>query len=185
MIDLEQKIKKIKRKRKELGLTQKDLSSKSDVSQSFIAKLESGKLEPSYSKLKKVEDLLKKMTDEGPTAEDLMNSPVQSVKKDDEVKKAVKIMRGNEFSQLPVMDGDTQVGCIKARNVMLAAEEKDSDSIKEVDAEEIMDPAFPEISPQMSARIVKELLREREAVLVKREGNIIGIVDSDDFLGKS
>jgi len=182
MIDLEQKIKKIRRKREELGLTQKDLSSKSSVSQSFIAKLESGKLEPSYSKLKKVEDLLKKMTDEGPKAEDLMNSPVQSVKKDDEVKKAVRIMKENDFSQLPVMDDGRSVGCIRERDVMLASGKSDSGDVGKLKVEEIMGPGFPEVNSDISTRTVKELLNERKAVLVKEGGKIVGMVDSADYL---
>ena len=42
----------ISRLRKQLGLTQAELAKLSGVSQSLIAKLEAGKIEPSYSKAK-------------------------------------------------------------------------------------------------------------------------------------
>ena len=47
-------IKIIKRKRKEFGLTQKQLSKESGVSQSLIAKIEAEKAQASYEKMKKI-----------------------------------------------------------------------------------------------------------------------------------
>ncbi|MCK4496763.1 MAG: helix-turn-helix domain-containing protein, partial [Candidatus Aenigmarchaeota archaeon] len=45
-------IKSIKNRRKLLGLTQKDLAKQAGVSQSFIAKMESGRINPSYNHVK-------------------------------------------------------------------------------------------------------------------------------------
>ena len=46
----------IKAKRKHLGLSQSGLSVKTGVSQSLIAKLEAGKISPSYLSAKKIFD---------------------------------------------------------------------------------------------------------------------------------
>ena len=48
----------IARLRKQLGLTQPELAQLSGVSQSLIAKLEAGKIEPSYTKVKSIIDTL-------------------------------------------------------------------------------------------------------------------------------
>lgn len=50
----------IAKRRKLLGLTQKQLAKIAGVSQSFIAKIESGKIDPSYSKAKAIFDTLEK-----------------------------------------------------------------------------------------------------------------------------
>ena len=46
-------IKEIKHNRMLLGLTQKDLASKTGISQSIIAKIESNKVSPSYEIIKR------------------------------------------------------------------------------------------------------------------------------------
>ncbi|HID17114.1 TPA: helix-turn-helix domain-containing protein, partial [Candidatus Bathyarchaeota archaeon] len=51
-------LKEIERRRKSLGLSQKKLARLVGVSQSFIAKIESGKISPSYEKTKKIFDVL-------------------------------------------------------------------------------------------------------------------------------
>jgi predicted transcriptional regulator len=51
-------LKEIQQKRKELGLTQRELAKLTGVSRSWIAKVESGRLEPNYSKTKEVFDKL-------------------------------------------------------------------------------------------------------------------------------
>lgn len=50
MLKLEEMVFEIKKRRKIIGLTQKELASRSCVSQSLIAKLESGNIEPSDRK---------------------------------------------------------------------------------------------------------------------------------------
>ena len=51
--------KDIAKVRRQLGLTQSQLSSVSQVSQSYIARIESGKIDPSYSKTRALSDALK------------------------------------------------------------------------------------------------------------------------------
>src|SRR3989339_75223 len=51
----------IKTRRQILGIKQKDLAIKAKVSQSMIAKLESGKLEPSYTIVKRIFSILENL----------------------------------------------------------------------------------------------------------------------------
>lgn len=54
-------LEEIIRKRKVLNLTQKQVSQLAGVSQSLIAKLESGKIDPSYTKVKAILDVLDRL----------------------------------------------------------------------------------------------------------------------------
>ena len=47
-------IKDITRRRKILGLTQNKLARQANVSQSLVAKIETGRVDPSYSKMMKI-----------------------------------------------------------------------------------------------------------------------------------
>jgi len=55
------KIEEIERRRKSLGLGQKQLAKMVDVSQSMIAKIETGRINPSYIKTKAIFDLLESL----------------------------------------------------------------------------------------------------------------------------
>jgi predicted transcriptional regulator len=48
------KFKEIKRKRKELKLSQEDLATKATINRSYVAKIEAGVFEPSIATLKRI-----------------------------------------------------------------------------------------------------------------------------------
>ncbi len=54
-------VEEIAKRRRILGLTQKELSQMAMVSQSFVAKLESGSMNPSYANVKKILEALGSM----------------------------------------------------------------------------------------------------------------------------
>ena len=58
-------VKEIKRRRKALGLTQKKLAMLAGVSQSVVAKIESGNVAPSYSIVKRLFDVFEEMSKQG------------------------------------------------------------------------------------------------------------------------
>ena len=55
-------LKDIKDIRKKFNLTQSDLAKKADVSQSLIAKIEAGRLDPTYSNAQKIFEALDTLT---------------------------------------------------------------------------------------------------------------------------
>ena len=54
----------LKKIRKYIGLTQREFAKIAGISQSMIAKIESGKIDPTYSYVKKIEDALSLLTKE-------------------------------------------------------------------------------------------------------------------------
>src|SRR5437667_11281517 len=94
----------IPKKRKALGLTQSKLAQLAGVSQSIIAKIESGTVDPSYSIAKRLLEALEKesIQTSRPRVSEIMSKPVISVSKTQLVRDAVDLMRKRRCSQRPV-----------------------------------------------------------------------------------
>jgi transcriptional regulator with XRE-family HTH domain len=94
-------------RRRKLGLTQKKLAELAGVSQSYIAKLEAGNLEPSYIKVQSIFEAIEKLEKRQElSAADIMNEGIVGIQLDTTVQKAIEIMRIHGYSQLPVLDGE-------------------------------------------------------------------------------
>src|SRR5256885_17169999 len=102
----------IPKKRKELGLTQSRLALSAGVSQSIIAKIEAGSVDPSYTVVQRLFSALERAGVESPArrVDELISRPVVSVARTQLVRDAVDLMRRRGYSQLPVLEGGRPVG---------------------------------------------------------------------------
>lgn len=172
------------KKRKMLGLTQKQLATLAGVSQSLIAKLESGKINPSYDKVKAIFDALEslEMTAEFKAA-DVLHDNVIGVEKSSSVAEAVKLMMVHGYSQLPVFDGEKVVGSISEKTLLeQVASGRDIAKISGLAVEEVMDESFPQVGKNTPLKVVSGLLQVYPAVLVSEKGKIVGIITKADLL---
>ena len=120
--------KRIGKVRKRLGLTQKQLADLSGVSQSLIAKIESGKIDPAYSKIMRIVSALEaKQSEVKKTVKEIMSSSIVSVGPDDSMEKAIRIMRKRNISQLPVLESGMCVGSLSDSMVLELLSKKHSD----------------------------------------------------------
>jgi predicted transcriptional regulator len=177
-------LEEIPKKRRMLGLTQKELARLAGVSQSLIAKLESGKIDSSYTKAKAIFDALKGMEvkKEVPVGE-ILHSEVVCIQKDEKVSKAARLMRDYDYSQLPVLDGERVVGSISEKTILgqiLAG--KELSQVSELPVEEVMEEAFPQVGEDAPLSLISSVLQVYPAVLVSRKGKIVGIVTKADLL---
>ena len=174
----------IPRKRRMLGLKQKELAKRAGVSQSLIAKLESGKIDSSYTKVKAVFDTLMQLEVKMEIqAGKILHSKVVSVQKHEVVAKAVRLMRERGYSQLPVFDGEHAVGSISEKTILsqvLAG--KDLAQISTLSVEEIMEEALPQVGEDAPLSLISSLLQVYPAVLVLKKGKVAGIVTKADLL---
>lgn len=173
----------IAKRRKMLGLTQKQLAKITGVSQSFIAKIESGKIDPSYSKVKAIFEVLEKLEAEKiPTIREIFHRGVVGVQKNDKVAKAISLMMEHGFSQLPVFDKEKCVGCISEKTLLSQiTSAKDPSQIAQKNVEEIMEEAPPQIDENAPLPLISSLLHIYPAVLVTKKGKTIGIVTRADL----
>jgi len=173
----------IAKKRRMLGLTQKQLARIAGVSQSFIAKIESGQIDPSYSKVKTIFDVLERMeAGENYIAKTIYHEGVIGVERTDKVAKAISLMSEYGFSQLPVFENGKCVGCISEKTVLsqiMVA--KDPSEISQKRVEEIMEEALPQIDENAPLPPVSSLLHFYPAVLVTKKGEVVGIITKADL----
>ena len=103
----------IKKIRKSLGLTQSDLAKRSNISQSLIAKIESGKIDPTFTKTKRIFETLNDMENkEEIKAEELMTQKIISVSPNNNINESINKMKKFSISQLPVIEDQKVVGLV-------------------------------------------------------------------------
>ncbi|MCS7123818.1 MAG: helix-turn-helix domain-containing protein [Candidatus Bathyarchaeota archaeon] len=176
-------LEEIAKRRKLLGLTQHQLARLAGVSQSFIAKIESGKIDPSYSKVKAIFDVLDRVeTGENYTAKAIAHEGIIGVEKTDKVAKAIGLMMEHGFSQLPVFDRGKCVGCISEKTILSqVTATKDLSKVSQKLVEEIMEEAPPQIDENAPIPLISNLLRFYPAILVTRRGELVGIITKADL----
>jgi len=170
----------IKKIRKKLGLTQTELANRSGVSQSLIAKIESGRIDPTYSKAQKIfaalSDLEKK---EEIKAEQIMAGRIISVEPADPIREAISKMKKSQISQLPVIDSHKLVGMVSESTILDALLNSKSTKVSE-----IMQDSPPIVSKATSIRVVSNLLKHYPIVVVSESGKLVGLITKSDLLGK-
>lgn len=178
---MEHELKEIKERRKKLGLTQTQLAKKSGVSQSLIAKVEAGTLDPTYSNARKIFSAIEAMSKKDESkAEEFMNKKVISVTPETFISDAVKEMRKHEISQIPIIDNGKAVGYLSEAEMMDALIEGKKSS----KAKEAMRENPPCVEPKTLMVAVSSLLRDYPLVLVIDKEKIVGIITKSDVIRK-
>jgi predicted transcriptional regulator len=176
-------VSEVQRRRKLLGLTQTQIAKMSGVSQSLIAKIESGKIDPSYSRVKKLletMDRLKKKDEK--LAKEVMVTKMFKVTEKDKVKKAVDMMHKYAISQIPVFRNGTMVGGISERTLInLASEGHELNEVLRKDIGSVMEIPFPTVSQETPVKALSSLLSVFPAVVVVKQNKIVGIIARSDL----
>ncbi len=169
--------------RLKVGMTQTELAAKAGVSQSLIARIESGGIDPRASTLKKILEALKAGKAKELCAADVMKYPVISIRPSDTIRTANKLMEKYGISQLPVLENNVQVGSISEdRVVREISSGKDISKIPVRRIEEIMNDGFPTVSKDTDVKTVSKLVEANPAVLVVERGKVIGIITKADII---
>jgi predicted transcriptional regulator len=170
----------IKKIRKSLDLTQTDLSKRANVSQSLIAKIESGKIDPTFTKTKKIFETLNDLENkEEIKAEELMNKKIISILPSNNIKESIDKMRKSGISQMPVIDNHKVIGLVSESTLLDGLMSKKDKKISD-----IMEESPPIISKTASTQIISNLLRHYPMVLVSESGKLIGLITKADLLSK-
>lgn len=172
----------VKKKRLELGLKQMDLARMAGVSQSLIAKIESGTTDPSYSNVIKLFTALEKKPIKAILARDVMSKKVTKAYSNDVIEAVVRKMKKYEFSQMPVEDEGRIIGCITESGISNAISDKGSEKVKRMKVRDILEAPLPSTSDSAPLSVLSSMLRNASAVLIIEKGRIRGIVTKADLL---
>ena len=173
-------LEEVKKIRKKLELTQTELANRAGVSQSLIAKIESGRIDPTYTKTKKIFSALSELEKkEEIKAEQLMTSKIISIAPESAVKEAISKMKKSGISQLPVIEEHKLVGLVSESTILDALLNQKGKLVKEV-----MHESPPIVSKTTSIQVISNLLKHYPMVLVSEEGRLIGLITKSDLLGK-
>jgi len=173
----------IRRLRKSAGLTQNELAKKVGVSQSLIAKIESGKTMPSYDIGLEIMDVLESMIEgdeKKNSAKDVHTSPFYHLSPEDPVGEALDLMRENAVSQLPVIENDRVVGSVTERRLVKIIDRLNRDDR----ISSMMGSSFPVLDENSELEMVKGLLNYYPCVVTSNERGLVGIITKADLLKK-
>ena len=180
-------IRQLRKIRAILGLTQKQLATMSGVSQSLIAKIETGRIEPSYrcvmqiySAIAKYEnEMQEKKTPRVRTAGEVCNRNLISFRDDDDLITVAKTLTSKGITQAPVLDANGRViGTVRDARVMEHLNyELPGNTVKDV-----MEPPLPIVDASISVSTIIPIVKQCYGVLVSENGHIIGIITPHDLL---
>jgi predicted transcriptional regulator len=173
----------IKSRRKRAGLTQKEIAAMAGVSQSLIAKIESGQVRPTYENVRKIIEALDNLEKKDTlVAKDIMSKNVTSIKKNDVVENAINTMRRSGYSQLPVLERGHSIGTISEKTIVdVVSNGKNLSQVLNKKVEEVMEESLPTVHENESMDTVSALLKTNTAVLVTKGGKALGIIAKADL----
>ena len=176
-------IEDLKKTRKNARITQKKLAEKAGVSQSLIARIEKGAVDPRLSTVQKIMRALIILS-ETKAAKDIMSGPVIMVESKEKIRNAVKLMRENNVSQLPVIIDGKVIGSIQESTIIeKLLQSRDSEQIFNENVETIMETGFATVNPSIELEEILALLSKgRSAVLVVDMGKVVGIITKIDVV---
>lgn len=170
-------IKEIARRRRLMGISQKALATGAGISQSLLAKIESGKANPAYATVNKLFEVLDgHEAANSKKASDVMVRNVVTLKDNDKIAKAAKLAKEHKISQFPVEKNGVYIGSIRSLDLLDAQKDEEVSSyINEL-------PTVGEETPLNA--VVGLLSATGLPVIVLSKGKVVGIITADDLFYK-
>ncbi|HIH60106.1 MAG TPA: CBS domain-containing protein [Ferroplasma sp.] len=181
-------IEELRKMRKSLGISQKELARISGVSQSYIARLEKGEINPAYDKVRKIFEYLNssgnRARDIDIKAELIMTKEVDTCEMNDSIISALNKMREKGYSQLPVVTSDKRIiGTITESNINdMLIKGTSIESLKHLIIKKVMGSVLPQLDKNSPISMIYPLLKYSNAVLIVDGTELKGIITKADVL---
>jgi len=164
--------------RKEIGLTQLELSALCGISQSVIAKVEREDVDARASTLRKIITALKRheSPDGAHVVDDIMTSELYEIHQNTTLQDAIHTMVSQGVSQLPVIEQTEFLGAISEQDLINTS--LPSTSL----VREIMNRNPPTIEVGLGMGEVKRRFERNDALWVVDGHRLVGLVTRIDFI---
>jgi predicted transcriptional regulator len=172
----------LRSRRETLGLRQTEIAKRAGISQSMVARIEAGSVDPRVSTLNKIIIVLNNAEPKKIAAGQLMHTPVLSVSPQASITQAVDIFEKNDVSQLPVIERGIPVGCISESVIVKAIEQQRLHHSHPFVVKDFMEPGFPTVPPDMDVETVVNILQQNHAVLVVEGRLVRGVITKHDLI---
>jgi len=178
------RIDSIKQLRTKLGITQKKLASMTGVSTSMINQVESGRSQPSYETAKRIFDSLANLEGKSSShkAGEFCSKDIVKLKPSNTLLDAIKKMRKDSISQIPIFDGNEPVGVVTEDNIVKHISDVGESELKNAKIESVMEPVPPIVDYNTPANSLVPLIRFSKCILVAKKSKIYGIITATDTL---
>ena len=173
-------LKEIQRRRRYLNLTQSELARLSGISQSALAKIESGRMSPSYEIAKKIFDSLEQMEHrEAVKASDIMTRRIITIDANEKVETAIELLKKHGISQIPVVLRRAIIGLFSEATLLERVGEK---NLAHKKVSDVMGESPPQVSETTPVKSISELLRFCPIVVITKNGSPTGVIAKADLL---
>ncbi len=173
----------IRRMRMKLGLSQRELAKMAGVSQSLIARIETGSINPRFETVAKILRALESVARSRKYALSIASKPVVTLSLRDTLRDAFRLMDKYGFSQLPVVDNDGRVVGTVYESTILRALINEGEDVLEKPVEKYMEPPLPMLKEDATIDDAICVLEHNSAALiVDDDGRPLGIITRIDIV---
>jgi predicted transcriptional regulator len=163
-------------------MKQTELARRAGISQSMVARIEAGSVDPRISTLNKIILVLNSTEPKRIRAAQVMHSPVLFLHPQDSITRAVEIIEKYNISQLPVIAEGIPLGCISETVIVKALDQQRLNRSQQCVVKNFMEPGMPTVPPGMDVETVISILQQHHAVLVVEGSSVKGVITKLDLI---
>lgn len=175
MISPEKLSEALKKKRIKLNETQQRLSDLSGLSTTQISRIENNDTNYSHKNAYQLWEILKELEEDYEKAQDIMKQSIRWASPEDTVLEVRRIMKNNDYSQLPVKNDGKHIGRINTE-ILMNLDDPDEKIVSHIG------PSYSEIGPETPVESIRAIVKNDSAVLVKENKEYIGLVTVADII---
>ncbi len=174
----------LKKLRHQKGFTQALLAEFSNVSQSLIARIENGTVNPRISTVRTILLVLQEgvQNSDKIIAGEIVENDLITINQEESVRNAIGMMNKHGISQLPVIDINGKlIGSITEKKIMFHLTHTGRIGLEDR-VSIINNEKLPEISKLTPLKEIERLLMKNPAIIVNKEENKRSIITKSDLL---